>query len=127
MCNKVNTQEFMLIMRSRFCIPCTILFTHSLWNSDSMILINMLTILESFYRMFEEARGCTLTKRNLVCSMITVSENATPMTLIQGNGASVQLREGRVPGFFIPKTVVICDTSMISANGGVLLKETFSS
>ena len=31
------------------------------------------------------------------------SENATPMTLIKGNGYSVQLQEARVPGFFIPK------------------------
>ena len=64
-------------------------------------IINVLTILESFYRMFEKARGCILTKRNLVCSMIMISENATPMTLIQGNGSSVQLQEARVPGCFI--------------------------
>ena len=66
-----------------------ILFTHSLWNSVSMNLINVLTISESFYRMFEKVRGCTLTKKELVCSMITINENATPMTLIQGNGSSV--------------------------------------
>ena len=52
--------------------------------------------------MFEKARGCTLIKWNLVCSMIMISENAAPMTLIQGNGSSVQLQETRVPGFFIP-------------------------
>ena len=53
--------------------------------------------------MFEKARGCIQTKRSLVCSLITISENAAPMTLIQGNGSSVQLQETRVPGFFIPK------------------------
>ena len=63
----------------------------------------MLAILESFYRMFEKARGCILTKRNLTCSMITISENATPMTIIEGNRSSVQLREVRASGFVIPK------------------------
>ena len=63
------------------------------------LLFNVLTLLESFYRMFEKPRGCTLTKRNLVCSIITISENATPMTLIQGNGSSGQLQEARAPVF----------------------------
>ena len=40
---------------------------------------------------------------------------------------AVQLQEARVPGFFIPKTIVICKTSTISAHVGVLLKEVFSS
>ena len=31
--------------------------------------------------------------------MIMISENATQMTLLQGNGSLVQLQEGRVPGF----------------------------
>ena len=52
--------------------------------------------------MFETARECTLTKKNLACDMITVSENVTPMTLLQGNGSSVQLQEARVPGFSFP-------------------------
>ena len=42
-------------------------------------------------------------ERNLACSMIMISENATPMTLMQGNGSSVQLQEARTSGFFIPK------------------------
>ena len=33
----------------------------------------------NFVRMFEATRRCTLT-RDLVCSMIMISENATPMT-----------------------------------------------
>ena len=52
-----------------------------------------------------------LQKGNLACSMIMISENGTPMTVLQGNGSSVQLQEARVPGFFIPKTIVICDTA----------------
>ena len=38
-------------------------------------------------------------KRNLVCSMITISKNAAPMTSDKGNGSTVQLWEARVPGF----------------------------
>ena len=38
-------------------------------------------------------------KRNLVCSMIMISENATPMTLLQGNESPMQLQEARVSGF----------------------------
>ena len=82
MCNKANIHEFLLVREVDFHITCTMLFTHSLQNSNSMILINVLTILESVYRMFEMARGCTLAKRNLACSMIMISENATPLTLI---------------------------------------------
>ena len=33
-------------------------------------------------RMFETTKECTLTK-DLVCSMITISENATPMTTME--------------------------------------------
>ena len=54
--------------------------------------------------MFETARECTLTKkRNLACRMITISENATPKTLLQGNGSLVPLQEARVPGFLFLK------------------------
>ena len=53
--------------------------------------------------MFETVRKCTPRKRNLACSMIMISENAAPMTFLQGNGSSVQLWEARVPGCFIPK------------------------
>ena len=37
----------------------------------------------------------------------------------------MHLQEARVSVFFIPKTIVICDTSMISVSVRVLLKETF--
>ena len=53
--------------------------------------------------MFETARECTLTIRNFACSMIMISKNTTPMTLLQGNGSSAQLQEARVQGFLIPK------------------------
>ena len=35
--------------------------------------------------------------------MITISEIATPMTLLQSHGSLLQLQEARVTGFFIPK------------------------
>ena len=57
-----HTQEIMLIVRSRFLYHMCDL-VHSLSGIQTpMNLINVLTILESFYRMFEKARGCTLTK-----------------------------------------------------------------
>ena len=62
-------------------------------------------------------------KRDLVCSMITISENAAPMTLLamdpQCNRKKQEYQD------FHSITVMICDTSTISANVGVLLKETF--
>ena len=45
-------------------------------------LFNMLTIFKSFYRMFEMARECTSIKRDLVCSMITIRENAASKTTL---------------------------------------------
>ena len=57
-----DTKEIMLIVRNIICVTHMVLFTHSLWNSNSMNLSNVITMLESFYRMFEKARGCTLTK-----------------------------------------------------------------
>ena len=45
-------------------------------------LFNMLAILKIFHRMFEMVRECTHTKRDLVCSMIMISENATPKTIL---------------------------------------------
>ena len=50
----------------------------------------------NFVRMFETARRCTLT-RDLVCSMITISENAAPMTTMKL--PSVKLQDTRVSGF----------------------------
>ena len=46
--------------------------------------------------MFEEARDCTLIKGDLVCSMMTISENAAPKNLCKDE-SSVQLQEARVP------------------------------
>ena len=74
-------------------------------------------------RMFETTRECTLTK-DLVCSMITISENATQMTMLAMdpwcNCEKQQYQD------FHSLILVICDTIMISAKVGVLLKETFS-
>ena len=45
-------------------------------------LFNMLTIFENFYRMFEMATECTHVKGDLVCSMITICENAMLKTTL---------------------------------------------
>ena len=54
--------------------------------------------------------------------MITISENAAPLTLLRWwiLGAIVRSKSTRI---FIPKTLVICDTSMICVNVRVFLKE----
>ena len=54
--------------------------------------------------------------------MIMISENATPFTLLRWwiLSAIVRSKSNRI---FIPKTIVICNTIMISVNVRVLLKE----
>ena len=47
-------------------------------------------------RMFETTRECTITK-DLVCSIIMISEKATPITTMEWS--LVQLQEERVSGF----------------------------
>ena len=87
---------------------------------------NMLTIFKSFYRMFEMA-GCTLIKekRDLVCSIITSSENATPKKLLQlvmdpwCNCKKQEYQE------FHSITKIIYSISMISANVAESLKKAF--
>ena len=70
--------------------------------------------------MFETAREFTLYKRDLVCSMIMISENAAPVTsLAKDPWCNCKKQEYHD---FHSITVVICDTSMISANVRVLLK-----
>ena len=64
-------------------------------------------------------------KRDLVCSMIMISENAAQMTiLVMDPWCDCKKQEFQD---FHSLTILICDTSMISANVRVLLKETFSS
>ena len=54
--------------------------------------------------MFEMARECTLTKRNLACSMITmISENACTIGFIKVMDPQCNLEEARLPGFSFPK------------------------
>ena len=63
--------------------------------------------------------------KDLVCSMIMISENATLMTIMKWIlGTIVRSKSIRIFHFL---TLVICDTSMISAKVKVLLKEIFSS
>ena len=73
--------------------------------------------------MFEKAIGCILTKRDLVCSMVTVSENATLMTILVMD-PQCKCEKQEYNNFHSLK-IVICDTSTISVNAGVLLKESF--
>ena len=74
-------------------------------------------------RMFE-TRECTLTK-DLICSMITNSENAAEMTTVQMDPqCNCEKQEYQD---FHSLILVICDTSTISAKVRVLLKETLSS
>ena len=75
--------------------------------------------------MFETTRECTLTKKDLVCSMIMISENATPMALLVMDPWCICEKQEYQD--FHSLTVVIYNTSTISANVSVLLKETFSS
>ena len=69
-------------------------------------------------------RKCALTKRDLVCSMIMLSVNATPMTLLAIDPQCNCEKQEYWDSHSITK--VICDTSTIIANVRVLLKETFS-
>ena len=75
--------------------------------------------------MFEKARNCTLTNRDLVCSMITISENATPknLQLVMNLWCNCEKQEYQE---FHSITIMIGNTNMISANVGVSLKEPFS-
>ena len=71
-------------------------------------------------RMFEAAKECTL-KKDLVCSMIMLSENTAPMTTMEMDPwCNCEKQEYQD---FHSLTLVICNTSMISAKVGVLLKE----
>ena len=48
------------------------------------------------------ARKCTLKNRDLVCSMITISESAAPKTLLAMD-PQCNCEKQDVPGFFIPQ------------------------
>ena len=76
-------------------------------------------------RMFETTRECTITK-DLVCSMITISENATPMTILAMDPQFNCEKQEYQDFNSLLLILVICDTSTISAKVRVLLKETFS-
>ena len=60
-------------------------------------------------------------KRDLVCTMITISENAAPITILAMdpwcNNEKQEYQD------FHSLTIVICNTSMISVNVRVLLKK----
>ena len=77
-------------------------------------------------RMFETTRECTLTK-DLVCCMIMLSENATPMTAMEMD-PHCNYEKQEYPDFH-SLTLVICNTCKISAvvKFRILPEETFSS
>ena len=87
-------------------------------------LFQVLTILK-FCIMFEKAGNCSLTKRDLVCSKITISENATPknLHLVMNPQCNCEKQEYQE---FHSRTMMICNTSTISVNIGVSLNEVFS-
>ena len=75
-------------------------------------------------RMYETTRESTLTK-DLVCNMVTISENVTSMmTMEMDPQCKCEKQEYQD---FHSLILVICDTITISAKVKVLLKETFSS
>ena len=72
-----------------------------------------------------QQENALLQKGNLVCSMITISENAAQKTtLVMDPWCNCEKQEYQD---FHSLTMVICDTTTISANARGLLKETFSS
>ena len=102
----------LLHLLSMECVPCK--------------LFNMLTIFKSSYKMFEVARECTLIKRDLVCSIITSSENTTPKSLLQSvMDPQCNCKKQEYQEFYSIMTM-ICSTSTISVNVGVSLKKAFS-
>ena len=71
-------------------------------------------------RMCETTKECRLTK-DLVCHMITISENATPMTTLKWILGAIE--RSKISRIFIFLMLVICNTSRISAKVEVLLKK----
>ena len=82
MCNKVNTHESLLVVRSRFSFHMHDL-VHFLSMESKLHYFNAHYFSEPFSECFETARECTLTKRNLACGMITINESTTPLTLFR--------------------------------------------
>ena len=64
------------------CFKCAILFINSLWNLYPVNYLICSLFSNFFNRMLEMVRECTQIKRDLVCSMITISENATPKSTL---------------------------------------------
>ena len=126
MCNKVNMHEFLLVVRSRiFCFAHAILFICSLWNLYPVSYLMCSLFLNLFTECLRWQENVLLWMGTWFCSMITSSENATPLTLLRWwiISAIVRSKSTRI---FIPKTTVIYSTSMISVIVVVSLKKTFS-
>ena len=74
--------------------------------SLSVGILQFYQLMCSHFREFFLLRVCLrqlenalLQKGNLACSTITISENATPITLLQDDGSLVLLQETGVSGF----------------------------
>ena len=74
--------------------------------------------------MFEKAGDCTL-KRDLVCSIIMISENAAPKNLQLAMDPWCNYKKQKYQEFH-SRTMMICSTITISANVGGSLKGAFS-
>ena len=75
--------------------------------------------------MLETATEFIPTKWDFVCGIITMSKNAAPMTILAMDPqCNCKMQEYQD---FHSLTMVICDTSMISVNVRVLLREILSS
>ena len=74
-------QKFYKIIRV-FYFMCMILFTYSLWDSYVINYLMCSILFFNFFGRFKQARDCILTNRDLACSIITISENATPKNLL---------------------------------------------
>ena len=103
MCNKGNTHKNFINWKILILFH-TCDLVHSLTVGILQFYINQ--SIGSYFQIIFLSRVCLrhqgnalLQKRNLTCSMLTINESATPMTLLQCDGSLVQLWEARVPGF----------------------------
>ena len=75
--------------------------------------------------MFEKARNCTLTKEDVVCSIITIRENATPKNLQLVMNPQFNCEKQEYEEFHF-RTMMIWNNSTISVNVRVSLNKAFS-
>ena len=129
MCSKVNTHT--KIWKPQNFISYMQIYSLSQHNSqpdqphisNRGIIIYVLIFWIFSIRMFETTRECTLTK-DFVYSMITISENATPMTTMKWILGAIVRSKGISIFHFL--TLVICNTSTISVKVKDIFKLIFN-